>query len=255
MSIKQQLDHYYLLYNQPDFILNDPVQIPHLFSKPQDIEIMGFFAAILAWGQRITIINNCKKLITVFDNAPYDFILNHSDSDLQKCEKFVHRTFNDTDLLSIIAFLKTIYQKDHTMEFAFSAHLSVKDKTVEKGLNGFRKQYEESSTYVKRTGKHIANPLAGSACKRINMFLRWMVRQDTNGVDFGLWKGIHASQLVCPLDLHVINIATRIGLLQNPKSDWKTAVLLTDKLRKFDKNDPVKYDFALFGMGVNKVDV
>jgi uncharacterized protein (TIGR02757 family) len=254
LKTKDHLEHYYRLYNRPDFIQNDPVQIPHLFSKSQDIEIMGFFAAILAWGQRITIINNCKKLITFFDNAPYDFILNHRESDLRKCEKFVHRTFNDTDLLSIIAFLKGIYKKEGSMESTFAMHLTPKDRNVEKALNGFRKEYELSEAYVKRTAKHIAHPLAGSACKRLNMFLRWMVRQDAQGVDFGIWSHIKSHQLVCPLDLHVLNIAERIGLLENPKSDWKTAVLLTEKLKKFDKADPVKYDFALFGMGVNKAD-
>lgn len=254
LSIKSQLDKHYLLYNQPGFIKDDPVQIPHLFGKKEDIEIMGLFAALLAWGQRVTIINNCKKLITIFDNAPHDFILNHQDSDLKRCEKFVHRTFNDTDLLSLIAFLKIIYTRYPSLENAFSQHLSTKDKTVEKALNGFRKLYEESDAYVKRTAKHIAHPLAGSACKRINMYLRWMVRDDGKGVDFGLWKNIKPSQLICPLDLHVINVATRLGLLQNPKSDWKTALQLTDHLRKFDNTDPVKYDFALFGMGVNKAE-
>lgn len=254
-TVKKQLDHYFHLYNRMDFIPNDPVQIPHLFTKKQDIEIMGFFAAILAWGQRITIINNCKKLISIFDGTPYDFILHHQDSDLRRCEKFVHRTFNDTDLLSIIAFLKHIYEKDDSMEFAFSSHLTAKDKTVEKALNGFRKLYEGSDAFVKRTAKHIPHPLAGSACKRLNMFLRWMVRKDHGGVDFGIWQNIDSSQLVCPLDLHVINMATRIGLLDNPKSDWKTAVSLTEKLKKLDEKDPVKYDFALFGMGVNKAEV
>ncbi|MDI1232807.1 MAG: TIGR02757 family protein [bacterium] len=253
-TIKGTLDHFYEAYNQVGFIDNDPVQIPHLFSKQQDIEIMGFFAAVLAWGQRITIINNCKKLIEIMDGEPHDFILNHSDSDLKRCEKFVHRTFNDTDLLSMIAFLKIIYNQYNTMEPAFANHLGAKDKTVENALNGFRNLYENSEAFIKRTTKHIAHPAAGSACKRINMFLRWMVRSDNKGVDFGLWKKIKPSQLICPLDLHVIRVATEIGLLSKPKSDWKTAVLLTNKLKTFDAIDPVKYDFALFGMGVNKAD-
>ncbi len=254
MNLQQKLDHYYLQFNQVGFIENDPVQIPHLFNRRPDIEIMGFFAAILAWGQRITIINNCKKIIDIFEGAPYDFILNHRSSDLKRCEKFVHRTFNDTDLLSIIAFLKIIFSEYNSLEPAFAMHIKSLDKTVEQGINGFRKLYEDSEAYVKRTTKHLAHPLAGSACKRINMFLRWMVRVDSNEVDFGLWKTIKTEQLICPLDLHVMRVATELGLLKNPKSDWKTAVLLTNKLKKFDAIDPVKYDFALFGMGVNKAD-
>jgi uncharacterized protein (TIGR02757 family) len=253
-AIQQKLDHFYLEYNQPNFIPNDPVQIPHLFAKKQDIEIMGFFAAVLAWGQRITIINNCKKLIEIMDGAPHDFILHHQYADLKRCEKFVHRTFNDTDLLSFIAFLKITYTQFDSLEPAFANHLSAKDKTVEKALNGFRKMYENSSAFVSRTTKHIAHPEAGSACKRINMFLRWMVRDDQMGVDFGIWKNIKTHQLICPLDLHVIRVATELGLLKNPKSDWKTAIQLTNKLRTFDVIDPVKYDFALFGMGVNKAE-
>lgn len=252
--IQYKLNHFYAVYNQPGFIENDPVQIPHLFSKKQDIEIMGFFAAILAWGQRVTIINNCKKLIEIMNGAPHDFILNYSDSDLKKCESFVHRTFNGTDLLSFIAFLKVIYTKNDSMESAFSNQLHKNDETVEKALNGFRNLYENSEAFVQRTTKHIAHPAAGSACKRINMFLRWMVRKDTAGVDFGIWNQIASSQLICPLDIHVIRVATELGLLKNPKGDWKTAVLLTNQLKQFDAIDPVKYDFALFGMGVNKAD-
>lgn len=254
VAIQQKLDHFYLEYNQLGFIQNDPVQIPHLFTKKQDIEIMGFLAAILAWGQRITIINNCKKLIQIMDGAPHDFILHHQATDLKRCEQFVHRTFNDTDLLSFIAFLKIIYVQYDSLEPAFANHLSAKDKTVEKALNGFRNLYENSEAFVPRTTKHIAHPAAGSACKRINMFLRWMVRADGRGVDFGIWKNIQPHQLICPLDLHVIRVATELGLLKNPKSDWKTAIQLTNKLRSFDANDPVKYDFALFGMGVNKAE-
>ncbi|MES2616491.1 MAG: TIGR02757 family protein [Bacteroidota bacterium] len=253
MKLKEQLDYYYKQYNHPGFITNDPVQIPHLFTTKQDIEIMGFFAAILAWGQRVTIINNCHKLINIFNNVPYDFIKNHQPNDLKKSQGFVHRTFNDTDLLSIIGFLQEIYNQYDSMEQAFTAHLGSHDANVEKAINGFRMQYEHSESYIKRTVKHIAYPAGGSACKRINMFLRWMVRKDTNGVDFGLWQAIKPSQLICPLDIHVLNVATGLGLLKNAKGDWKTAVLLTEKLKAFDKSDPVKYDFALFGMGVNKV--
>lgn len=253
MKLKEQLEYYFAQYNQPGFIANDPVQIPHLFLVKQDIEIMGFFAAILAWGQRITIINNCHKLIDIFENRPYDFIKNHQSADLKKCKGFVHRTFNDTDLLSVIGFLQELYQQYDSMEDAFTQKMHPNDMNVENAINGFRQYYEQSESYVKRTAKHIAYPAGGSACKRINMFLRWMVRKDVNGVDFGLWERIKPHQLICPLDIHVLNVATGLGLLNNAKGDWKTAVLLTNKLKKFDKNDPVKYDFALFGMGVNKV--
>jgi uncharacterized protein (TIGR02757 family) len=250
-ALKKILESNYLKYNANGFIANDPISLPHLFSKKEDIEIIGFLVAIIAWGQRISIINNGQKLIEIFENAPHQFITQHTDKDLKRCLKFVHRTFNDTDLLSMIGFLKEIYLKHNGLEMAFSQHISSKDKTVEKALNGFRTLYENSDSYIKRTSKHIAYPKAGSACKRLNMYLRWMVRKDTFGVDFGLWKSISPSQLICPLDVHVIRTAMAYKLIDNAKSDWKTALQLTENLKKFDKNDPVKYDFALFGLGVN----
>ncbi len=249
-TLKTILDKAYLKHNAQGFIATDPISLPHLFSKKEDIEIIGFLVAIIAWGQRVSIINNGKKLIEIFENSPYQFITQHTDNDLKRCLKFVHRTFNDTDLLSIIGFLKEIYLLHGGLEFAFAKHLTTKDKTIEKALNGFRNQFENSPSFIQRTGKHIASPLAGSACKRLCMYLRWMVRKDEFGVDFGLWQSINSAQLICPLDVHVIRTATELGLLKQAKSDWKTALLLTEKLRQFDKNDPVKYDFALFGIGV-----
>jgi len=249
--IKSTLDHYYEAFNRIDFIQDDPITLPHLFSRKEDIEITGFLVAILSWGQRKTIINNGKKLLEIFDQQPYQFITGHNDNDLKKCLGFVHRTFNDTDLLSLITYLKILYVDEDGLEKAFSKHLKKNDLSVEPALNGFRRDYEKSSSYVKRTGKHIAWPGAGSACKRLNMYLRWMVRKDHQGVDFGIWNSIRPSQLVCPLDVHVIRQAVELGLLKNPKSDWKTAMELTNQLRIFDIKDPVKYDFALFGMGVN----
>ncbi len=252
-SVKSILDKNYKKFNRIDFIKDDPITLPHLFSRKEDIEIMGFLVALLSWGQRTTIISNGKKLAEIFEQQPFQFITEHSDRDLKKCLGFVHRTFNETDLLSLLGFLRILYVNEQGLEKAFSRHLSKHDLTIEKALNGFRKDYEGSEAYIKRTGKHIAWPGAGSACKRLNMFLRWMVRKDNAGVDFGIWKTIKPSQLVCPLDVHVIRQAVELGLLKNPKGNWKTALELTDKLREFDPLDPVKYDFALFGMGVNEV--
>ena len=252
MSLQSQLDYYYDLYNRPDFIENDPILLPHRFSKKEDIEIIGFFVALSAWGQRVSIIKSGERLINIMDGAPYDFIVNHQEKDLKKCLGFVHRTFNADDLLSLIGYLKFLYSSGSGLEQAFAAGLLPKNKTVEKGLIGFRAGFENSPFALKRTLKHIASPDKGSACKRLNMYLRWMVRQDDKGVDFGIWKSIKASQLVCPLDVHVLNQAAAFGLIKQGKGDWKTALMLTDKLRKFDPKDPVKYDFALFGKGVNE---
>lgn len=244
------LNKQYRIYNQPGFIKDDPICIPHLFSQKQDIEIMGFFAAIFAWGQRITIINKCKELIQRFDNAPYDFIVHHQESDLQNVLHFKHRTFNDTDLLYFISFLKHWYTQHDSLEQAFSQFIHKRDTTIENGLNGFRECFFSLKDVPHRTVKHIASPAQHSACKRINMYLRWMVRSDKNGVDFGLWKNIKPSQLICPLDVHVQRVALKFGLLERTQSDWKAALELTENLRKLDPKDPVKYDFALFGLGV-----
>ncbi|AMS27480.1 hypothetical protein AEM51_11075 [Bacteroidetes bacterium UKL13-3] len=238
------------IYNQPGFIADDPICIPHQFSKKQDIEIMGFFAAIFAWGQRTTVINKCNNLIQRFENAPHDFILNHSEHDLRKLLHFKHRTFNDTDLLYFVSFLHFWYKQHASLEVAFAQHVNKSDSTIENGLNGFRELFFSMNDVPHLTFKHIASPLQHSACKRINMYLRWMVRSDKQGVDFGLWKSIKPSQLVCPLDLHVQRVAIKFGLLQRTQSDWKAAIELTENLRKLDPNDPVKYDFALFGLGV-----
>lgn len=251
-EIKVILDELYLKYNRSNFIENDPISIPHLFSNKNDIEIIAFLISILAWGQRKSIINSGKKLIEIFDKHPFQFITQHQDADLKSCLGFVHRTFNDTDLLSIIGFLKEIYQTSNSLETAFSKHILPKDANIENGLNGFRKDFENSLSFINRTKKHIAHPLSGSACKRLSMFLRWMVRKDEKGVDFGIWTSIKPSQLICPLDVHVIRQSIKLGLLKTDKANWIQAVDLTNKLKKFDKNDPVKYDFALFGLGVGE---
>lgn len=252
IKMKDQLDQFFQKYHQVDFIENDPILIPHLYNKKEDIEIMGFFASVLAWGQRISIINSCKKLSEIFDHSAHDFIMNHSDRDLKKCIGFVHRTFNDTDLLSIIGFLREEYLKHGSLEISFSSHITTKSENIEQALIGFRQLFEQSESFVHRSKKHISSPLSGSACKRLCMYLRWMVREDEKGIDFGLWKRIKPSQLICPMDIHVMNTVNEIGLMKCDKADWKNALELTRKLKTYSKTDPVKYDFALFGYGVNK---
>ena len=233
-------------YNHPRFIADDPICIPRSFSLQQDKEIMGFWAAVLAWGQRKTIINKCKELVERMDGSPYDFIMNHSESDLKVIEGFKHRTFNDTDALYFISFFKNHYSKHSSLESAFVST----SQTAEESLSNFYHYFFSFEDAPQRTHKHIASPTKKSACKRINMYLRWMVRQDDHGVDLGLWKNIPASQLVCPLDVHVDRVARKLGLLKRPQSDWLAATELTNNLKKLDSDDPVKYDFALFGLGL-----
>ncbi|MGB1247449.1 MAG: TIGR02757 family protein [Chitinophagales bacterium] len=249
-KIKQLLDEKYLLFNQTSFIKDDPIQIPHLFSKQQDVEIMAFFAATLAWGQRKTIIKNCHRLVDLFDNAPHDFILNHQEKELKRFLDFKHRTFNATDLLYFIAFLKHHYQNNDTLETAFTKNMQANDSTIENGLIGFHDYFCSLDFFPTRTRKHIATPIRKSACKRINMLLRWMVRPSDTGVDFGLWENIKTSQLLIPLDVHVDRVARELGLLSRKQRDFKAVLELTENLRKLDTNDPVKYDFSLFGMGI-----
>ncbi len=247
------LDKKVAVYNQPFFISNDPISIPHQFSKKQDIEIAGFFAAILAWGNRKSIINSCQKLMQLMHHAPHDFCLNHADADLKTLLQFKHRTFNATDLLYCISFFKYHYQEYDSLEPAFLLGLKPKDANVEGALIAFHDYFFSLPDYPERSRKHIATPKRKSACKRLNMYLRWMVRQDKNGVDFGLWKNIKPRQLICPLDIHVHNIAKQLGLLPtNSKADWATALRLTKQLKKFNLIDPVRYDFALFSMGANE---
>src|ERR1700754_3445102 len=266
-NLKAFLDSKVAQYNQPDFIANDPVSIPHLFTKKQDIEIMGFWAATLAWGQRVTIINKCKELINLMDGAPHDFIINHEEPDLKKLLKFKHRTFNDIDTLYFIAFFRWHYERNNTLEDAFipnnfvilkdSEGSSASDATANAGhielyLNHFRNYFFSLPDYPHRTKKHISSPSQKSTCKRLNMFLRWMVRKDDCGVDFGIWNKISPSELVIPCDLHVDRVARKLKLITRKQTDWQTAVELTERLREFDPLDPVKYDFALFALGIEE---
>ena len=248
-TIKTFLDKKVAEYNQPSFIYNDPVCIPHLFNKQQDIEIAGLFAALFAWGNRTTIINKSKELLGLMDNAPHDFCVHHTGNDLKKILGFKHRTFNTTDILYFIAFLRHHYSNHISLETAFSKWMDKDDDTVENGLNGFYHYFFSLEDAPPRTHKHIASPQKKSTCKRLNMFLRWMVRRDNLGVDFGIWKRISPSQLVCPIDVHVARVARRFNLLQRNALDWTAALELTEYLRTLDSEDPVKYDFALFGLG------
>lgn len=251
-SLKNFLEKKVDEYDQPSFIKSDPICIPHLFSKKQDIEIAGFFAAIFAWGNRTTIINKSKELMQLMDNAPHQFITQHQEKDLKKILHFKHRTFNDIDLLYFIEFFKHHYKKDKSLETAFfnKEIISQSGNVVEAGLNSFYKYFFSLEDSPARTVKHIASPQKGSTCKRINMFLRWMIRKDDSGVDFGIWKKIKPSQLICPIDVHVARVARHFKLLDRKATDWQAAVELTANLRTLDETDPVKYDFALFGLGV-----
>lgn len=249
-GLKDFLDKKVELYNQPAFIKDDPISIPHLFIKHQDREIAGFFAAIFAWGNRTTIINKSTELMLLMHNAPYDFCINHSDKDLKTLFHFKHRTFNATDLLYFIAFFKMHYSRHHSLETAFTQWMNKRDETVENALSGFYHYFFSLPDIPERTRKHIASPEKNSSCKRINMFLRWMVRHDNGGVDFGIWKNISPAQLICPLDVHAARVAKELKLMQRQQSDWQAALELTAYLRTLDKADPVKYDFALFGTGV-----
>lgn len=244
-QIKEFLDKKVDFYNQPSFIAADPVSIPHLFTQKQDIEIAGFFAAIFAWGNRTTIINKTKELMQLMDKAPYDFIRNHNVKDLKRLQGFKHRTFNDTDLLYFVEFFKQHYSSHKSLESAFTRH----GTTAEKMLTGFYHYFFSLEDIPERTRKHIATPERNSTCKRLNMYLRWMVRRDDKGVDFGIWKDISPAQLICPLDVHVARVARQLGILKRKQNDWETALELTEYLRTLDKDDPVKYDFALFGLG------
>lgn len=237
-------------YNQRSFIANDPICIPHKFTKRQDIEIMGFWVAMLAWGQRKTIINKANELIRLMDGAPHNFIVCHEEEEREKFLTFKHRTFQATDTLYFLEFLQQYYRQHDSLENAFSRFITKADTTTENALIGFHNLFFSLEHAPQRTRKHLSTPARKSACKRLNMFLRWMVRQDDRGVDFGLWNNIDPAQLLMPLDVHVDRVGRRLGLITRKQTDWKTVLELTNNLRQFDRNDPVKYDFALFGMGV-----
>lgn len=244
------LEEKHLQFNRPEFIAPDPISIPHRFSGKQDREIAGLFAAILAWGQRKTILQKCAELLARMDDAPYAFIKGAQEEDLRRLEGFVHRTFNDFDLLYTVQFLQEHYQKWDSLEEAFTGN--PEDETVYTHLLHFRQLFISGFEGKLRTAKHFSSPAKNSACKRLNMYLRWMVRSDTAGVDFGLWKKLRPDQLVLPCDVHVERVAKRLGLTDRPKPDWQMAVEITQRLKSIDAKDPARFDFALFGMGIEK---
>lgn len=249
-ELQALLDLKYDQFNKPGFIEDDPVSIPHSFTRKEDIEISAFLSAVIAWGRRVMIIKNANRLIEMMDMAPHDFVLNASEHDLEPLTAFVHRTFNGEDCLALIKALKRVYQDFGGLETIFSSAIKPSDDTVYGGIEHARSVLLATEGFPSRTHKHVASPARGSAAKRINMFLRWMVRNDGRGVDFGIWKNIASRQLICPLDVHTGNVARKLGLLERKQNDWKAALELTTNLRKFSPEDPVKYDFSLFGLGV-----
>ncbi len=246
-ELKSFLDEKVDLYNNSNFIESDPIQIPHSFSLKEDIEIAGFLSATIAWGNRKMIINNSKKMMDLMGNSPYDFIMSHQEHDLERLKHFVHRTFNATDFLTFVKSLQHIYTHHGGLEAVFAQNQET--DSMQKSISEFKKIFFETE-HLNRTQKHISDPMNNSAAKRINMFLRWMIRNDNRGVDFGIWKTIPTSILSCPLDVHSGNVARKLGLLTRKQNDGKALAELDAQLRLLDANDPVKYDFALFGLGV-----
>lgn len=245
-ELKEFLDEKVEYYNRPKFIESDPIQIPHLFTSKEDIEIAGFLIATIAWGNRKSIINNGNKLMDLMDRSPFEFIKHHSATDLERFNGFVHRTFNSDDLSYFIKALQHIYTNNDGLETVFSQYATT--DSLQPAIHQFKKHFF-SLPHLPRTEKHVSDPLKNSAAKRINMYLRWMVRPGNTGVDFGLWKSLHPSQLSCPLDVHSGNVARKLKLLKRKANDGKALVELDTALRKLDPKDPVKYDFALFGLG------
>ena len=247
MVLKEFLNLKVEEYNNKKFIEDDPVKIPHLFDKKEDIEISGFLTSTIAWGNRKSIINSSLRMMKLMENDPYNFIMNHTDKDLKNLLKFVHRTFNGYDFAQFIKSLKHIYKNHGGLEELFSK--KIKNQSMHNSIHEFKKIFFEIK-HTNRTKKHISDPYKGSASKRINMFLRWMVRKDEKGVDLGIWRSIDQKNLSCPLDVHSGNISRKLGLIKRKQNDHKAVLELDSILRTFDKNDPVKYDFALFGIGV-----
>ncbi len=246
-DLKEFLDEKVDLYNRPSFIELDPISIPHLYTQKGDIEIAGFLAATIAWGNRKMILRNANRMMELLDNSPYEFILNSSEADMEMVGRFVHRTFNSTDLIYFLKALQNIYRKKGGLERIFHSHMT--SESLQPAIHEFHKVFFELP-HLKRTERHVSDPSKGSAAKKLNMFLRWMVRKDGRGVDFGIWGSTPPSILSCPLDVHSGNVARKLGLLKRNQNDSKAVKELDSVLRSFDKKDPVKYDFALFGLGI-----
>lgn len=244
---KEFLDEKVILYNNPKFIDSDPIQIPHQYSIKEDVEISAFLTATIAWGNRMMIIKNADRMMDILGNSPFDFIMNHKEVHLEKANEFVHRTFNAVDFKYFIKALQHIYRNHAGLENIFQTH-ATKD-SLQPAIHHLKKIFFEIP-HPSRTTKHISDPLNGSAAKRLNMYLRWMIRNDNCGVDFGIWKSLSPSQVSCPLDVHSGKVARKLGLLKRKQNDAKALVELDSNLRKMDPTDPSKYDFALFGLGV-----
>jgi uncharacterized protein (TIGR02757 family) len=249
-EMKKFLDEKVLFYNQPSFVENDPISIPRQFSRKEDIEISGFFAAIFAWGQRVTIINKSRELMMRMDNSPFEYVCNAPEREIESLSTFIHRTFRGEDCKFFVHSLQQIYRVHGGLETVFTDGYS-QDHSIKAAISNFRRVFFHID-HLHRTRKHVPDPQAGSAAKRMNMFMRWMVRDDNKGVDFGIWKNISPADLICPVDLHSGKVARQLGLLERKQDDWKAAEELTANLRIFDPYDPVKYDFALFGTGINE---
>lgn len=236
-------------YNHPDFIGNDPIQIPHRFTLKQDIEIAGFLAATISWGNRKAIIKSAEKMLDIMGNTPHDFVLNHSEKDLRSIEgKSIHRTFNGEDFVYFMKQFNRIYRENQSLESLFRLHES--ETSFLHSVERFRNNFLGAEKH--RSHKHVSSPYKNSSTKRIIMFLRWMVRKDKRGVDFGIWENTGQQYLSIPLDVHTGNISRKLGLISRTQNDWKTVEELDAVIRKFDEKDPAKYDFALFGLGVTK---
>ncbi|QBA64260.1 TIGR02757 family protein [Muriicola soli] len=246
-TLRDFLDQKVLEYNRPEFLSSDPIQIPHGFTRKEDIEISGFLTATIAWGNRKSIINNARLMMELLDNAPYQFVKDHSESDLITLKDFVHRTFNGVDFAYFIRALRFIYTQEGGLESVFTRN--AEEASLQSSISSFKALFFKLE-HPARTEKHISDPARGSAAKRINMFLRWMIRDANSGVDFGLWKSLSPAQLSCPLDVHSGNVARKLGLLRRKQNDAKAVAELDANLRLLDPRDPVKYDFALFGLGV-----
>ncbi len=245
-DLKSFLEERVTLYNTVDFIATDPVSIPHRFSRREDIEVAGFLTAVMAWGNRTSILKSATRLMELLDNAPFEFVMHHQEQDLERLAHFVHRTFNGSDLLAFVGALRHIYSEHGGLEGVFARHQT--HDSLQPAIHALKELFC-SCPHLPRTCKHLSDPMTGSAAKRINMFLRWMVRHDDKGVDFGLWRAISPAKLSCPLDLHSGRVARRLGLLARKQDDARAVIELDRALRSFDAEDPVKYDFALFGVG------
>lgn len=252
LELKALLDLKYEQYNRPDFVKDDPVQIPHLFTKKEDIEIAGFLTALIAWGRRDLIIRSAKRIIEAMDMQPYAFLTQAERQDWYRLKSFVHRTFNGIDCIALLESLREVYLSGDSLETIFQAGIKPGDADIRNGIISARERLISRPGFPERTHKHLANPAKGSSAKRINMYLRWMVRQDKRGVDFGIWKHIDPALLIVPLDVHTGTVGRKLGLLTRKQNDWKAALALTEKLRKMCPEDPVRYDFSLFGLGVYK---